>query len=116
LWSLIFNMRVLMPETRFELARDRFDFPNDTKSCATLLHRLLAEDGHAPQQAPLAGGKICARVQCATVVPHQDVAGAPDMLVDELRLLLVVEELLKDCVAFLPRQTFDLARHQAIDI
>jgi hypothetical protein len=41
------------------------------------------------------GGKIRARVQRAAVVPHQDVGRAPDMLVDELRLLLVIKELLQ---------------------
>src|SRR3954452_21817363 len=80
------------------------------------LCRLFAENCHAPQQAPLTGGKIRACVQRAAIVPHQDVAGPPDMLVDELRLLLVIEQLLQDRLAFLARQAFDLARHQTVDI
>src|SRR5579862_5511815 len=44
-------------------------------SLRDLLHRLFAKDGYTPQQAPLAGGKITAGMQRATVVPHDDVAG-----------------------------------------
>src|SRR5215217_1599299 len=88
----------------------------EQENVSDALHRLFAKNCHASQQAPLAGGKIRARVQRAAIVPHQDVAGSPDMLVDELRLLLVVEELLQNRFALLARQAFDLARHQAIDV
>src|SRR5215471_15272549 len=80
------------------------------------LNRLLPQNGHPPQQAALAGGEIGARMQGAAVVPHQDVARPPDMLVDELSLLLVLEELLQERVALLPRQAVDLARHQAVHV
>ena len=56
---------------------------------------LLAENGHAPEEPALIGGEIRARVQRTPVVPHYDVAGAPDVPVDELRLLLVVEQELR---------------------
>src|SRR5260370_42383918 len=98
------------------LRRSLLRYPDDTSNRAGPLHRLFAEDGHAPQHAPLAGGKIRARVQRAAVVPHQAVARAPDMLVDERRLLLVIKARLQDGVAFLPRQAFDLARHLAVDV
>jgi len=54
----------------------------------------FAEDDHTSQRAPLAGGKVRARVQRAAVVPHQDIAPAPGMLIEESRLLLVIEQLL----------------------
>src|SRR5204862_8299842 len=50
--------------------------------------RLLSEAGHAPQQPPRVRAEIGARVQRAAVVPHQEVAGTPDVLVDELAPLL----------------------------
>src|SRR6202022_4087416 len=86
------------------------------RSCGLQLHRLFAEDGYAPQQPPLAGREVGARVERAAVVPHQNVARAPDMFVHELRLLLVIEEPLQDRIAFVASKTFDLARHEPIDI
>src|SRR2546430_8461120 len=83
---------------------------------ASPLYRLFAKDGDTPQQAPFAGGKIRARMQRAAIVPHQYVAGAPDMLVDEFFLLLMTEQLLQDRIALRPRQALDFARHQAVDI
>src|SRR6202035_2798092 len=90
--------------------------PEELPLSENILHRLFAEDGHAPQQAPLARGEIAARVQRATVVPHHDVADAPDMLVDEFLLLLVIKKLLQDRLALLARQAFDFPCHQAADI
>ena len=55
-------------------------------------------------------------MQRAAIVPHQDVAGPPHMLVDEARLLLMIEQRLQDRVAFRAGQAFDLARHQAVDV
>src|SRR3954470_6779494 len=80
------------------------------------LYRLFAEDGDTPQQAPLAGGKICARVERTAVVPHHDVTRTPDMTVNEPGLLLVIKQLFQDRVALFPRQPFDLAGHQTIDV
>ena len=64
-----------------------------------LLHRLLAQNSDAPQQPPLAGGEIRARMQRAAIIPHQDVARAPHVLVDEAWLLLMIKQCLQDRVA-----------------
>src|SRR5262245_16480801 len=55
-------------------------------------------------------------MQCAPIVPHQEVAGTPDVLVDEFAALLVVEQQRKQLIAFLRGQPFDAHRHEAIDV
>src|SRR4051812_14448405 len=79
------------------------------------LDRLLAEHGDAAQQAALGGIEIGAGVQRAAIVPDQEIARPPDMLIDELRLLLMVEERGEQAPALLLRYALDLARHQAVD-
>src|SRR5207237_2769330 len=96
--------------------RSRAPDVSTARDAGGLLHRLLAQNSHAPQQPPLAGGEIRARMQRAAVVPHQDVAGPPRMLVDEAWVLLMIEQRLQDRVTLQTRQAFNLARHQAIDI
>src|SRR5438552_7031571 len=94
-------------------------FLADNRAVAQLgprLCRLFPANGYAPQEPSLVRGKIRAGVQRAAIVPHQQVARAPDVLVDELALLLVIEQLLQERIAFSPRQAFDLARHQTVDV
>src|SRR5262245_62183700 len=61
----------------------------------------FAFDRAAAQQARLVLGKIGAGVDRATVVPHQEVAQLPDVLVDEFAPLADLVELLQDRVALL---------------
>src|SRR5262245_40982900 len=70
----------------------------------------------AQHQAALVGWKIVARMRRATVVPQQEIADLPDMAVDELRLLGVIEQRFQQRVALLLWQAFDLAGHQPVDI
>src|SRR6516164_2686052 len=63
-------------------------------------HRSL--DGGAQHQSTLGRGKIGARMRGTPVVPEQKVADPPDVLVDELALLRMVEDLLEH------RRTFRL--------
>src|SRR3954453_7570440 len=70
-------------------------------------HRLFAEDGDAPHQAPLAWAEIGAGMQRAAIVPHQKVAWTPHMFVDEFAALLVIEQQVEQLVAFLRGQSFD---------
>jgi len=53
--------------------------------------RLFAEDRHPAHQAPLVRAEIGACMQRAPIVPNQEVAGTPDVLVDEFATLLMVE-------------------------
>src|SRR4051812_33449654 len=80
------------------------------------LDRLFAKDGDTPQQAPLAGGKVRARVERTAVIPHHDVTRTPDMTVNEPGLFLMIKQLFQDRFALLPWQPFDLAGHQTIDV
>src|SRR5437899_1661858 len=79
-------------------------------------HRLLSQNGHAPHEAPLVRTEIRAGVQRAAVVPDQKIAGSPDMLIDELGLLLVIEQQVEKLLAVLARHPLDPHRHQAIHI
>src|SRR5438876_825817 len=79
-------------------------------------HRLLSQNGHATHEAPLARTEIGAGVQRAAVVPDQKIAAPPDMLVDELGLLLVIEHQVEKLLALLARHPLDPHRHQTIDI
>jgi hypothetical protein len=56
------------------------------------LLRLLAQYRDAAHQAALVWREIGAGVQGAAVVPHQNVADPPDVLVDEAPLFLVIEQ------------------------
>src|SRR5262249_56063015 len=55
-------------------------------------------------------------MQRAAIVPDQEVAGTPDMLVDEFTTLLVVEQDREQLVALVGGQPLDPHRHQAIDV
>src|SRR5262249_61817345 len=69
--------------------------------------RLFAEDGHATHQTPLVGAELGSCMQRATVIPHQEVTGTPDVLVDEFAPLLVIEQRGEQLVALLRGQPFD---------
>src|SRR5262245_8390678 len=76
--------------------------------------RLLAEDGDAAQQAALGRREVGAGMQGAAIVPHQDVADAPDMFINELALLLVIEQRVQQLLALGRRQAFDGNGHQPV--
>src|SRR5436189_3197501 len=80
------------------------------------LDRPLALHGDAPQLAQMGGREIAARVQRAAVVPDDEVADLPAVLVLEFRPLLVLEHAQQQRVAFLARQADDRLGHQAIDV
>jgi len=46
----------------------------------------------AQHQPALIGGKVAPRMARAAIVPEQKIAEAPDMLVNEFRLLGVIEQ------------------------
>jgi hypothetical protein len=50
------------------------------------------------------------------VVPEQQVAELPLMLVENFFILCDFEKLIEDVVTFLPFQTFNLRRHQPVHI
>src|SRR5215217_4628142 len=66
---------------------------------ATGSHRLFAQNRHAPHEAPLVGAEVGAGVERAAVVPHQQLPGLPDVLVDELAPLLVIEQEAQELLA-----------------
>src|SRR5262249_54464184 len=68
-----------------------------------------------PCSGEAADGKIGTGVDGATVIPHQEVAQLPDVLVDELAPFADRVELLQDRVALLNVDPFDPRRHQAVD-
>jgi hypothetical protein len=81
-----------------------------------LLHRLFAEDGHAPQQAPLARRKnSCARATCSGCPTSGCRPGARHAR-RRTSAAPGDQRASADRVAFLPRQAVDRARHQAVDI
>src|SRR5258708_38414955 len=69
------------------------------------LHRAL--DRGAQHQPALGRGKIGARVRRAAVVPQEQVADPPDMLVGELRFLGLVEDRLEQRRALCLRHVED---------
>src|SRR6266700_477692 len=77
-------------------------------------HRAL--DRGAQHQPALGRGEIGARVRRAAVVPEQQVAHAPDMLVDEFPLLGMIEDLVEQRRALLLWHVEDADRHQPIDV
>ena len=54
--------------------------------------RLLTQDRNTTHQASLGRGEVGTCVQRAAIVPHQEIADAPDVFVDELLLFLVIEQ------------------------
>src|SRR5262245_5359387 len=70
----------------------------------------------AQHQPALGGGKIGARVRRAAVVPQQQVALAPHVLVDELAPLAMVPQQVEQRIALLVRQAKDFHGHQAVHV
>jgi hypothetical protein len=70
----------------------------------------------APQQAPLLVAEIGASVQGAAVVPHNKIADAPMVRVNELILLDVLEELVQQRPALRVVHALDSPGHQPIDV
>ena len=68
----------------------KYNRPNQAVGQAALIGVVVALDCDAPQQAALVGREVGAPVHRAPVVPHHQVALAPDVLVDEIRLLRMV--------------------------
>src|SRR5260221_14629022 len=75
----------------------------------------FAFDRAAAKEARLVLGEVGPGMDGAAVVPHQEVAQLPDMLVDELAPLPDRVELLQDRVALPDTDAFDARRHQAVD-
>src|SRR5262252_6289347 len=75
----------------------------------------LALDGAAAEQAALVLRKVGPRVDGAAVVPHQEIAELPDVLVDELAPLADRVELLQDRVALRGVEAFDARGHEPVD-
>src|SRR6266568_7046858 len=73
-------------------------------------------DRRSPHQPTLRRRKIRARMGRAAVVPEEEVADAPDVLVDKLPLLGVVEHGLEQRVALFLRHVDDADRHQSVDV
>src|ERR1700722_11970406 len=74
----------------------------------------LAFDRAAPQQPVLLGRKPGPRVDGAAIVPHQDIAELPHMLVNELAPLAELVELFEDRVAFGAAHALDPRGHQTV--
>src|SRR5580704_10797464 len=55
-------------------------------------------------------------MQGTAIIPQKQIVRAPDVLVDELRLLLMFEQRVENFLALLFRQSLDRNGHQAIDI
>ena len=78
--------------------------------------RTVALDHMAAQQPPFSVAEIRTRVQCAAVIPQDEIADAPLVGVDELFLLHVVKELVEQRTAFSFVHSFDRKRHQPVDV
>src|SRR6516165_3806908 len=76
----------------------------------------LALDGAAAQGAALLARPVGARVQAGEIVPHDEVADPPDVLVDDCRVLGDLEQPLQQRLAFVARHTFDPHRVLAGDV
>src|SRR5215467_4157775 len=76
----------------------------------------LALDGAATQGAALLVRPVGARVQAGEIVPHDEVADPPDVLVDDCRVLGDLEQPLQQRLAFVARHTFDPHRVLAGDV
>src|SRR5262245_20785655 len=91
--SLDMDVSLVVPGRRaFDAAR---------KPPEPLFVQRFAFDRAAAKQAWLVLGKVGAGVDGAAVVPHQEVAQLPDVLVDELAPFADVVELLQNRVALL---------------
>src|ERR1700741_2830816 len=70
-----------------------------TPALAFFSERLFSENGQTPHETPLVRAEIGAGMERAPVVPQQQVVRTPDMLVDELRLLLMLEQQVEKLLA-----------------
>src|SRR6266516_7800135 len=73
-------------------------------------------DCRSPHQPTLRRREIRARMGRAAVVPQEEVADAPDMLVDKFLLLGVVEHGVEQRAALFPRHVDDADSHQPVDV
>src|SRR4029077_9373387 len=67
----------------------------------------LALDGAAAQGAALLARPVGARVQAGEIVPHDEVADPPDVLVVDCRALSDLEQPLQQSLALVARHPFD---------
>src|SRR5262245_13469062 len=93
-------------------------FLADLRAADTVLSVRLLSSLHcrAQHEPALVRRKIVARVHGAAVVPNDQVAGPPHVPVIEFRLLGMIEERLKECIALRLWQVLDPYGHQPIDI
>src|ERR1700757_4665195 len=84
--------------------------------CLELIRSRGPLDGGSQQQATLIRREVSARVAGATIVPHHQIALAPDMGIDEFRLFTVIEEKIQQCVTFLFGHSLNFYRHQPVHI
>src|SRR6266571_3974348 len=80
-----------------------------------LLVNRLALDRAAAQQAALLLREVRTRMNGAAIVPHQEIAELPDMLVDVFAALTDVIELAQDRIALHLAHALDARRHQPVD-
>src|SRR5215831_2845759 len=73
-------------------------------------------DGGSQQQATLIRREVGARVAGATVVPDHQIALAPDVGIDEFRLLTVIEEKVQERVTFRFGHALNFNRHQPVHV
>src|SRR2546428_45596 len=72
--------------------------------------------GRAQHQAALGRGEISACMRRAAIVPKEEIAEPPDVLVDELSSLRVIEDGIEQRPALLVRHVDDADGHEPIDI
>src|SRR5690349_16508799 len=77
-------------------------------------NRTLTANSHAPQYAPLGGVEVGSGMQRAAVVPEQQIARLPHVLVNMGGPLSMLTKLFDEAIAFLPWQTDSAVCHQAI--
>src|SRR5712692_6574219 len=92
-------------------ARDRED-----RLRARSVRPPAALDRRSPHQPALRRGEIRARVGRAAVVPEEELADAPNVLIDKLLPLGVVEHGLEQRGALFLRHVDDADRHQPVDV
>src|SRR5262249_37998056 len=93
-----------------------FSTPESSNTSSIRRILMLFPQNDSPQQTPLSRVKIGARMQAEAIIPENEIAGCPDMLVDEFSLLLEVEQIAQQLIAFRLRNAFDPVGHQTIDI
>src|SRR5215813_1364065 len=86
-----------------------------TAIATLLLVNRLALDGAAAQQAALLLREVRARMNGAPIVPHQEIAELPDMLVDVFAALADVIELAQNRIALVLTHALDARGHQPVD-